>query len=200
MQWYIVNTFSNYENSVKRALEERISRQSLEEAFGEILVPTEDGIARRGNKQVKIQKKLFPGYVFVQMDIDRLEKIDEEGLPTGVKDWDDRSTRAISLIRNTPRVSGFLGGRDPQVVPQVQMDQMLGASQPKEETEEELPDVSYAVGQQVRITKGPFAKFMGAIQEVNAERRKIKLTVTIFGRPTPVEVDFNEVEAVEDDA
>ena len=200
MQWYIVNTFSNYENSVKRALEERIGRESLGEAFGEILVPTEEGVARRGSKQVKIQKKLFPGYLFVQMDIERIEKHDEEGQPTGVKDWDDRSTRAISLIRNTPRVSGFLGGKDPQVVPQAQMDKMLGASQAKDEAEEDALDVTYEVGQQVRITKGPFAKFVGAIQEANADRRKIKLTVTIFGRPTPVEVDFSEVELVEEGA
>lgn len=200
MHWYIVNTFSNYENSVKRALEERITREGLAEAFGDILVPTEDGVARRGNKQVKIQKKLFPGYLFVQMEIERVETQDDEGQPTGVKDWDDRSRRVISLIKNTPRVSGFLGGKDPQVVPQGQMDKMLGASMGQPQPEEETPDVQYEVGQQVRITKGPFAKFVGAIQEANAERRKIKLTVTIFGRPTPVEVDFSEVELVEEDA
>ena len=200
MHWYIVNTFSNYENSVKRALEERITREGLTEAFGDILVPTEDGVARRGNKQVKIQKKLFPGYLFVQRGIERVETQDDEGQPTGIKDWDDRSRRVISLIKNTPRVSGFLGGKDPQVVPQGQMDKMLGASMGQPQPEEETPDVQYEVGQQVRITKGPFAKFVGAIQEANAERRKIKLTVTIFGRPTPVEVDFSEVELVEEDA
>lgn len=180
MDWYIVNTFSGYENTVKRALEDRIKSASLEGCFGEILVPSEQVNERRGKKTIKTTKKFFPGYIFVEMELTK---------------------PAWHLVKNTPKVSGFLGGNTPRPVPQTQMDKMLGKTQPEAqaapEIPEELPDVVYAVGDSVRVKSGAFANFSGDIEEVNVDKRKIWLSVSIFGRPTRVEVDFAEVEALE---
>jgi len=179
MDWYIVNTFSGYENSVKRALEERIKNSRLEESFEDILVPSEEVTERRGKRTIKVKKKFFPGYIFVRMDL---------------------NDTAWNLVNNTPKVSGFLGaqaGQKPRPVPQPQIDKMLGKAQPQEEVEEEVPDVDYEVGSAVRVKSGAFANFQGEVVEVNNEKKKLRLSVSIFGRPTPVEVDFTEVEPVE---
>lgn len=179
MEWYIVNTFSGYENSVKRALEERIKNHGLDELFDDILVPSEEVTERRGKRTIKVKKKFFPGYLFVRMDA---------------------TDNALSLINNTPKVSGFVGaqpGKKPRPVPQAQIDKMLGKAQPQEEVEEVVPDVDYEVGAAVRVKSGAFANFQGEVVEVNNEKRKLRLSVSIFGRPTPVEVDFTEVEPVE---
>ena len=174
MQWFIVNTFSGYENTVKKSLEDRIKANSLEECFEEILVPSEQVVEQRGKRKVKQTRKFFPGYIFVRM---RLTK------------------GAWHLVKNTPKVSGFLSsGKTPKPVSQREMDRMLGRTEPKPQVEEVAPDVHYDVGQQVRVKSGAFANFSGEVEEVNADKRKIKLSVSIFGRPTRVEVDFNEVE------
>lgn len=174
MEWYIVNTFSGFENTVKKSLEDRIKANSLEEDFEEILVPSEQVVEQKGKRKVKQTRKFFPGYLFVRM---RLTK------------------EAWHLVKNTPKVSGFLGGKVPRPVSQGEMDRMLGRTEPKApETVAELPDVNYEVGQQVRVKSGAFANFTGEVEEVNPDKRKIKLSVSIFGRPTRVEVDFSEVE------
>lgn len=173
MAWYIVNTFSGYENTVKRALEDRIKAAELEEHFEDILVPSEQVSERKGKRTVKINKKFFPGYIFVQMIL---------------------SEEAWHLVKNTPKVSGFLGGNTPRPVPQGQMDRMLGKTEPQPEQPEEEVTVTYSVGEQVRVKSGAFANFTGEVEEVNIDKRKIKLSVSIFGRPTRVEVDFTEVE------
>ncbi len=172
-QWYIVNTFSGYENRVKQTLEDRIKADSLEEDFGEILVPSEQVTERRGKRTIKTNKKFFPGYIFVEMEL---------------------SKEAWSMVKNTPKVSGFLGGNTPRPVPQSEMDKMLGRAVAAEEAPEELPAVIYGVGEQVRVKSGAFANFTGEVEEVNVDKRKIWLSVSIFGRPTRVEVDFSEVE------
>jgi transcriptional antiterminator NusG len=173
MDWYVVHTFSGYENTVKRGLEERIKGTTFAEQFGEILVPSEQVTERRGKTTVKTTRKFFPGYIFVQMEL---------------------SKEAWHLVKNTPKVSGFLGGNTPRPVPQLEMDRMLGRALPSEEAADELPAVVYKVGEQVRVKSGAFANFTGEVEEVNVDKRKIWLSVSIFGRPTRVEVDFTEVE------
>lgn len=175
MQWFIVNTFSGYENTVKKSLEDRIKANDLDECFEEILVPSEQVVEQRGKRKVKQTKKFFPGYIFVRMQLTK---------------------QAWHLVKNTPKVSGFLSsGKTPKPVSQREMDRMLGRTEPKPQAEIVEPDVSYEVGQQVRVKSGAFANFTGEVEEVNTDKRKIKLSVSIFGRPTRVEVDFNEVEA-----
>ncbi len=178
MDWYIVNTFSGYENTVKKALDDRIKAAGLEECFEDILVPSEKETVLHGKRKVQINKKFFPGYVFIRMDLTK---------------------EAWHLVKNTPKISGFLGGNTPRPVPQRQIDDMLGRAQPKEvpaDEEQTAPEsfVDYNVGDQVRVKSGAFANFTGEVEEVNADKRKIKLSVSIFGRPTRVEVDFTEVE------
>jgi transcription termination/antitermination protein NusG len=177
MHWYVVQTFSGYENSVKRALEERIKGKPIEESFGEILVPSEQVTERRGKKQVKTSRKLMPGYLFVNMDLTK-------------ETW--------HLIKNTPKVTGFLGGNTPKPVPAPEMDRALGRGPAPSETAEPivLPSVSYNVGDHVRVKSGPFANFTGEVEDVDYDKRKVKMSVSIFGRPTPVQVDFAEVEPV----
>lgn len=174
LQWFIVNTFSGYENTVKKSLEDRIKANDLEGCFEDILVPSEQVLKQQGKRKVKQTKKFFPGYIFVRMKLTK---------------------EAWHLVKNTPKVSGFLSsGKTPKPVSQREMDRMLGKTEPKTEVEAEVPDVSYEVGQQVRVKSGAFANFTGEVEEVNTDKRKIKLSVSIFGRPTRVEVDFNEVE------
>jgi len=175
MEWYIVNTFSGYENTVKRSLEDQIKSTGLAACFEEILVPSEQVSERRGKKTVKKTKKFFPGYIFIRMDL---------------------TPEAQHLVKNTPKVSGFLGGKTPKPVPERQMEQMLGKAQPGvvPEVAEEVPTVTYRVGDQVRVKSGAFANFTGDVEEVNEDKKKIWLSVSIFGRPTRVEVEFSEVE------
>jgi transcription termination/antitermination protein NusG len=181
LQWFIVNTFSGYENTVKKSLEDRIKAAEIDECFDDILVPSEQVVETRGKRQVKQTRKFFPGYIFVRMKLTK---------------------EAWHLVKNTPKVTGFLSsGKTPKPVSQSEMDRMLGRTEVKEETASDvaLPDVHYDVGQQVRVRSGAFANFTGEVEEVNNEKRKIKLSVSIFGRPTRVEVDFNEVEPASGD-
>ena len=174
MKWYIVNTYSGHENKAKLTLLERVRNNGLSEYFGDVLVPTESVMELKAGQRRTTTRKFFPGYIFVRMKLTK---------------------EAWHLVKNTPKVSGFLGGKLPRPVSQREMDRMLGRTEPKVvETAAPLPDVHYEVGQQVRVKSGAFANFTGEVEEVNADKRKIKLSVSIFGRPTRVEVDFSEVE------
>jgi transcriptional antiterminator NusG len=175
MEWYVVHTFSGYENSVKKALEERILGKPIAELFGEILVPSEQVTERRGKKAIRTNKKFFPGYIFVNMELTK-------------ETW--------HLVKNTPKVTGFLGGNTPRAVPAGEMARALGQTVPAVEEPGALPDVSYNVGDHVRVKSGPFANFTGEVEDVDQDKRKVKMSVSIFGRPTPVTVDFSEVELV----
>ncbi len=182
MDWYVVQTFSGYENTVKRNLEERIKGQPFEPDFGEILVPSEQVTERRGKKNIKTSRKFFPGYIFVNMELTQAT-------------W--------HVVANTPKVTGFLGGKTPKPVPAPQMAKALrsttGEAAPGAEgapAPEELPDISFSVGDNVRVKSGPFANFTGEVEDVDYDKRKVKMSVSIFGRPTPVQVDFSEVEPV----
>ncbi|RMG93389.1 MAG: transcription termination/antitermination factor NusG [Deltaproteobacteria bacterium] len=171
MQWYVVHTFSGYENSVKKNLELALKNSPIADQFGEILVPMEEVTERRGKTTRRTKRKSFPGYIFVQMVMTKAS-------------W--------HMVSNTPRVTGFLGGRNPRPVRAAEMQRMLG--QGESEGEAAAPEVAYKVGDKVRVKSGAFANFVGEVEEVNADKRKIWLSVSIFGRPTRVEVDFSEVE------
>lgn len=177
MEWYVVNTFSGYENSVKKALEDRIKNAGLEEQFGEILIPSEKVTTRSGKKTVQKTNKLLPGYIFLSMELTKAS-------------W--------HLVQNTPKVTGFLGGQNPKPVRKAEMSRMLGQTpvDEAEPVEKIVPNITYQVGQQVRVRSGAFANFTGEVEEVNSDKQKIWLSVSLFGRPTRVEVDFSEVEPV----
>jgi transcription termination/antitermination protein NusG len=178
MEWYVVNTFSGYENSVKKALEERIKANSLEDQFSEILIPSEKVTERRGKGTVQKTNKFFPGYIFISMELTKAS-------------W--------HLVQTTPKVTGFLGGQNPKPVRKAEMSRMMGHTLPVEAQpviEKPVPNITYTVGQQVRVRSGAFANFTGEVEEINADKQKIWLSVSLFGRPTRVEVDFSEVEPV----
>lgn len=177
MEWYVVNTFSGYENSVKKSLEDRIKSGALEPLFEEILVPSEKVTERRGKTTVQTTKKFFPGYIFIKMDMTK-------------ESW--------HLVQGTPKVTGFLGGQNPKPVPPGEMARMLGGGPAPEEKQgkKAVPEITYHVGDQVRVKSGAFANFTGEVEEVNADKQKVWLSVSLFGRPTRVEVDFAEIEPI----
>lgn len=172
-KWYVVQAYSGYENKVKSSLEERIRQNNLENFFGEILVPKESQAAAQNaaaSKRARA-KNFFPGYVFVQMDLNE-------------KTW--------HLVKDTPKVNGFVGGQHPTVVSDAEISAIAqqvadGAVKPK-------PRISFDVGENVRVIDGAFANFTGTIEEVKPEKQKIRVLVSIFGRATPVELDYGQVE------
>lgn len=171
MKWYVIQTYSGYENKVKAALQERIKASGLEDQFGEILIPTENVVEIvRGQKRTS-SRKFYPGYIFVQMDLN-------EG------SW--------HLVKNTPKVASFIGHQTPAAVPEEQIKRVTqqiaeGAIKPK-------PRMVFQEGDGVRVIDGPFANFTGTIDEVKPDKQKVRVKVSIFGRPTPVELDFVQVE------
>lgn len=172
-RWYVVHAYSGFENQVKRSLTERVARSGLEDKFGEILVPTEEVVEMRDGQKRKSERKFFPGYVLVQMDLD-----DET--------W--------HLVKDVPKVMGFIGGTSdrPAPISDREADQILHRIQ--EGVEKPKPKVLFEVGEVVRVTDGPFNDFNGVVEEVNYEKSKLRVAVLIFGRSTPVELDFGQVE------
>ncbi len=173
-RWYVIHTYSGCESKVKIGLEERLQRTGMSDKVGQILVPTEDVVdIRKGKKRVST-RKFFPGYIIVEMDM-----TDET--------W--------YLVKNIPKVTGFLGGaNNPTPLSDGEVERLLeqlkgGAAKPK-------PKVLYEIGENVRVIDGPFANFVGIIDEVNADRGKVKVMVSIFGRATPVELEFPQIEKV----
>lgn len=172
-RWYVVHVYSGMEKSVQRALIERIERADLEDSFGQILIPSEEVVEVKNGKKTITERRIFPGYVLVEMDL-----TDES--------W--------HLVRSTNRVTGFLGGSSnrPTPISQREVDEIL--SQMEEGTETPRHKILFEVGELVRVKEGPFADFNGNIEEVNYEKSKVRVSVTIFGRSTPVELDFDQVE------
>lgn len=170
-KWYIVNVHTGCENTAKNSIEERIRSLKKEEAFGEILIPSENVVELvKGQKQTK-SRKFFPGYIFVQM------ALNEES-------W--------HLVKNASKVTGFIGGSKPSPVPEqevlrVTQQMATGAEKPKAK-------VKFSVGESVTVVDGPFSNFAGTVEEINEDKGKVKVLVSIFGRPTPVELDFIQVE------
>ena len=171
-QWYIVHTYSGFENKVAESLQQRVQAYGMETEIGEVLVPTEDVVEMRGGRRVVTTKRFFPGYILVEMNM---------------------SDRAWHVVKNTPKVTGFVGaGAKPTPLTREEVDQILhqvtvAAEQPK-------PKYTFDKGDQVRINEGPFTSFNGVVDEVNIDRNTLKVMVTIFGRSTPVELDFLQVE------
>ena len=172
LRWYVVHAYSNYENKVKSALEERINREGLEEYFGKILVPTEEVVEMRMGQQRKSERKFYPGYVLVQMDL-----TDET--------W--------HMVRHTPRVLGFIGGTSDRPAPISEKEADAILNRVEEGVNKPKPKFLFEVGEVVRIVDGPFNDFNGVVEDVNYEKSKLRVSVQIFGRATPVELEFGQV-------
>jgi transcription termination/antitermination protein NusG len=173
-RWYIVHAYSNFEKKVAEAIKERAKAAGLEHLFEEVLVPSEDVIEMRRGRKVHSERKLFPSYVLVKMEM---------------------TDAAFLLIKNTPKVTGFLGA-DNKAVPISEDEAMRILNQVKEGVERPKPTVTFEIGEQVKVADGPFASFSGLVEEVDEERSRLKVAVSIFGRPTPVELEFTQVEKV----
>ena len=173
MRWFVVQAFSGFENTVKRSLEERIERAGLEDKFDEILVPTEEVVEIRNGQKRRSERKFFPGYVLVRMEMD-----------------DD----AWHLVKDVPKVLGFIGGTAdrPAPISDKEADSILQKVQ--DGVEKPRPKVLFDVGEVVRVTDGPFNDFNGVVEEVNFEKNRLLVAVQIFGRSTPVELEFSQVE------
>jgi transcriptional antiterminator NusG len=173
MRWYVVHAYSGFEKSVARALAERIERAGMKDQFGEILVPVEEVVEMKGGKKAMSERKFVPGYVLVQMDM-----------------TDD----TWHLVKSTPKVTGFVGGAamKPTPISEKEVDAIM--NQMKEGVEKPRPKVLFEVGQSVRVIDGPFNDFNGTVEEVNYDKSKLRVSVLIFGRATPVELEFGQVE------
>ncbi len=173
-KWFAVHTYSNFENKAKKSLEDKIKVEGLEEFFGEILVPTEQVVEMRDGQKRTTKRKTMPGYLFVNMAM---------------------NTRTKSLVKNTPKVTGFLGQIGQEDPPPLRDQEVARlTSQTTEGTARPKAKVQYSEGDTVRIVDGPFANFNGSVEEVNAEKNRVKVLISIFGRPNPVELDFMQVE------
>lgn len=173
LQWYVVHAYSNYEHKVKESLTERIKRFGLEDRFGEILVPTEEVVEMREGQKRKSERKFFPGYVLVQMEMDN-------------DTW--------HLVKEVPKVLGFIGGSSDRPAPISEKEAMAILNRVKEGVDKPRPKVLFEPGEVVRVTDGPFNDFNGVVEQVNYEKSKVRVAVQILGRSTPVDLDFGQVE------
>lgn len=172
MEWYVVHAYSGFENSVKRSLEDRINRNQMTDKFGQILVPTEEVVEMRDGQKRKSDRKFFPGYVLVQMEMD-----------------DD----SWHLVKNCPKVMGFIGGTSDRPTPITQREADTILNRIQEGAEKPRPKILFEVGEVVRVNEGPFTDFNGVVEEVNYEKSRLRVAVSIFGRSTPVELEFGQV-------
>ena len=175
LRWYVVHAYSGMEKAVERNLRERIERAGMQSKFGRILVPTEEVVELKHGKKSVSERRFFPGYVLVEMLMD-----DES--------W--------HLVKHTSKVTGFVGGAKNRPSPISEAEVMKIVTQMQEGIEKPKPKVEWQVGELVRVKDGPFTDFNGAVEEVNYEKSKVRVSVTIFGRATPVELDFAQVEKV----
>jgi transcriptional antiterminator NusG len=172
-KWYVVHTYSGHENKVKHSIEKAVELQGLGHLFGQVLIPMEEVTEMKKGKKVKVNRKFFPSYILVQLEL---------------------SEEMMHLVNNIPGVTRFVGtGNKPAAVTEKEVDRILkrGDTAPKEK---EIREIPFHVGDQVKVTDGPFSDFAGVIDEINPERGKLKVMVGIFGRETPVELDFLQVE------
>lgn len=172
-RWYVVHAYSGFEKSVQRALMERITRAGMQDSFGQILVPVEEVVEMKSGQKSISERKFFPGYVLVEMDMN-----------------DD----SWHLVKSTPKVTGFVGGSatKPTPISEKEVDKIM--RQIQEGVEKPRPKVLFEVGEMVRVKDGPFTDFNGSVEEVNYEKSRLRVSVTIFGRATPVELEFAQVE------
>lgn len=172
-KWYVVHAYSGYEKHVQRSLDERIRHASLEDKFGKILVPTEEVVEMRAGQRRKSERKFFPGYVLVEMEMD-----DES--------W--------HLVRDCPKVMGFIGGTADRPAPISDKEAESILNRVEDSTEKPKPKTLFEAGEVVRVVDGPFADFNGVVEEVNYDKSRLQVAVLIFGRSTPVELEFSQVE------
>ena len=173
LKWYVVHAYSNFENKVKASLEERIKLHGLEDKFGEILVPTEEVVEMREGQKRRSERKFFPGYVLVQMDLDE-------------ETW--------HLVKEVPKVLGFIGGSKDRPAPITEEEANAILSRVQDGVDKPRPKVLFEPGEVVRVIEGPFNDFSGAVESVNYEKSTLRVAVQILGRPTPIELDFGQVE------
>jgi transcription termination/antitermination protein NusG len=173
-RWYIVHAYSNFERKVADAIKERAKQQALTDKFEQVLVPMEEVTEVRRGKKVSSERKFFPGYVLVKMEL---------------------TDRTYHLIKDTPKVTGFLGA-DNKPMPITEDEAMRILHQVQEGVERPKPTISFEIGENVKVSDGPFASFTGVVEEVDEERARLKVAVSIFGRATPVELEFSQVEKV----
>jgi len=175
MNWYIVQSYSSFENKVATAIKEEVKKAKIENKIEEIIVPTHDVTEVKRGKRVQRKKKYFPGYVLVKMDMDN---------------------QLYHLIKNIKKVSGFLGQKGtPAPVSEEEIQKIMG--QIKDGLVDSKSGITYNIGEKVQVIDGPFASFNGLVEEVDDEKLRLKVSVSIFGRPTPVDLDFNQVEKVQ---
>ena len=172
-RWYVVHAYSGYEKKVAAALKERIERHGMQDVFGEVLVPTEEVIEIRGGQKRKSERKFFPGYVLVQMEL-----------------TDD----SWHLVKETPRVMGFIGGKADKPAPITEKEANTILQRVDDSVDKPKPKTMFEPGEMVRVIDGPFNDFNGVVEEVNYDKSKLHVAVLIFGRSTPVELDFSQVE------
>ena len=172
-RWYVVHAYSGFEKSVMRAIQERINRLGMQEKFGQILVPVEEVVEMKSGQKSITERKFFPGYVLVEMEMN-----------------DD----TWHLVKDTPKVTGFVGGTGnrPTPISQKEVDKIM--RQMQEGVEKPRPKTLFDVGETVRVKEGPFTDFNGSVEDVNYEKNRLRVSVTIFGRATPVELEFGQVE------
>jgi transcriptional antiterminator NusG len=181
-RWYVVHAYSGFEHQVQRALDTRIARAEMQEKFGQVLVPTEEVIEMRGGQKRKSERKFFPGYVLVQ-----IETHEDGGIPR----IDDDSWH---LIKETPKVMGFIGGTAERPLPIEDREADVILRRVQDGVDKPKPKVLFEPGEMVRVTEGPFNDFNGVVEEVNYEKSRLRVAVLIFGRSTPVELEFGQVE------
>ncbi|MDX9858883.1 MAG: transcription termination/antitermination protein NusG [candidate division Zixibacteria bacterium] len=174
LRWYVAHTYSGHEQKAKRYLESAVVNEGLQDKFGQILVPTEQVTEMKQGKRSTSTRKFLPSYILIEMELDK---------------------QTQNLVVNTPGITNFVGaGGKPQALRQSEVERIVG--QIDRSREEESDDIPFQAGDAVKVNDGPFADFSGTVSEVNLERRKVKVMVSIFGRPTPVELDFLQVEPV----
>jgi len=181
-RWYVVHAYSGFENQVKRTLEDRIRRAGMEDRFGDVLVPTEEVVEMKAGQKRKSERKFFPGYVLVQ-----IETHDDNGIPR----IDNESWH---LIKETPKVLGFIGGTADRPLPIKDSEADAIVQRVADGVEKPRPKVLFEPGELIRVTEGPFNDFNGTVEEVNYEKSRLRVAVMIFGRSTPVELEFGQVE------
>ena len=172
-RWYVVHAFSGFEKQVQRSMAERITRAGMEDMFGEILVPTEEVVEMKGGQKRRSDRKFFPGYVLVEMEMN-----------------DD----TWHLVKEVPKVMGFIGGTSDRPAPITEKEADTILSRVQEGVDKPRPKILFEPGEMVRVVDGPFNDFNGTVEEVNYEKSRLRVAVLIFGRSTPVELDFHQVE------